>query len=122
MPARAHRTAKKDLHPRFKIWLESRGKAVIGEGRVELLQAIGDTGSLVEAAERTGLSYRRAWGKLRDMEQSFGAPLVHSEKGGSARGGTRLTSEGQALVRQYRRLRKLIESDLRREFNEVFSA
>ena len=122
MPARAHRTAKKALQPRIKIWLESRGRAVIGDGRVELLQAIGATGSLAGAAHRTGLSYRRAWGKVREMERNFGAPLVHSEKGGSARGSTRLTSEAEALVARYGRLRKLIESDLRREFKEVFSA
>ena len=69
-----------------------------------------------------GLSYRRAWGKIRDMERNLGAPLVESEKGGPTRGSSRLTPRAEELVAQYQRLRKLMESDLGKEFKEVFSA
>ena len=95
---------------------------MLGDGRVDLLRAIGETGSLAEAAQRMGLSYRRAWGKVRDMERNLGVSLVKSEKGGPTRGSSQLTPRAEALVAQYQRFRKLMESDLGKEFKEVFSA
>jgi len=110
------------LEPRLKLWVEHRGKAVLGDGRVDLLRAVGETGSLTEAALRMGLSYRRAWGKIRDMERNLGAQLVQSEKGGNTRGSSRLTPRAEALVAQFDRFRKRMENDLGKEFKEVFNA
>jgi molybdate transport system regulatory protein len=122
MPARAHRTRSPVLEPRLKVWVENKGKAVLGDGRVDLLRAVAETGSLAEAAQRVGLSYRRAWGKIREMERNLGVPLVHSEKGGPTRGSSRLTPRAEALIARYARFRKLMESDLGKEFNEAFTA
>lgn len=59
-----------------------------------LLTALVAEGALGNAAKEAGMSYRSAWGLLRDCEQALGAALVVMERGR----GTRLTEFGAALV------------------------
>jgi molybdate transport system regulatory protein len=108
------------LEPRLKLWVEKDGLLVLSDYRVELLRHIAQTGSLAEAAQRMGLSYRRAWGKVREIERNLGVTLVHSDVGGAGGGGSRLTAEGERLVALYDRLRRRMESDLGKEFQAVF--
>ena len=108
------------MEPRIKLWVEKDGQLVLSEYRVQLLQLIAETGSLAEAAQRLGLSYRRAWGKIREIERNLGFELVVSEAGGAGGGGSSLTSEGERLVALYQRFRRAMESDLGREFRELF--
>jgi len=46
-----------------------------------LLTDIRDHGSISSAARSAGLSYRHAWGMLREFESQFGAPLVVKVRG-----------------------------------------
>lgn len=118
------RPATKDerlqLEPRLKLWLERDGRLVLSDYRVQLLRLIGETGSLAEAAQRMGLSYRRAWGKVREIERNLGVTLVRSEAGGAGGGGSQLTRRGERLVALYERLRRTMERDLNEAFDEVF--
>lgn len=59
-----------------KIFLEEEDKYLIGPGRLELLRAVRDSGSLRKAAQRLGMSYRWAWGRLNKAEQELGRPLL----------------------------------------------
>lgn len=118
--SRSARGAARGMEPRLKLWVEKEGRLVLSDYRVQLLRHIGETGSLMEAAQRMGLSYRRAWGKVREIEQNLGRKLVESEVGGAGGGGSRLTPEGERLVALYQRFRRAMESDLGREFHEVF--
>jgi len=59
-----------------------------------LLTALAAEGALGNAAKQAGMSYRSAWGLLRDCEQALGAALVVMERGR----GTRLTEFGASLV------------------------
>jgi len=59
-----------------------------------LLTALAAEGALGNAARQAGMSYRSAWGLLRDCEQALGAALVVMERGR----GTRLTEFGASLV------------------------
>jgi molybdate transport repressor ModE-like protein len=61
---------------------------------VPLLQAIGATGSLAAAVAECRVSYRAAWGLLRDHQGKLGAPLVVLERGR----GARLAPAGEKLV------------------------
>ena len=109
-----------DLEPRLKLWVEKDGLLVLSDYRVELLRQVATTGSLAEAAQRMGLSYRRAWGKIREIERNLGLTLVHSEAGGAGGGSSSLTPDGERLVRLYQRVRRRMERDLGKEFREVF--
>lgn len=74
----------------------------IGPGKVDLLEAIGATGSITAAAKALGMSYRRAWLLVDTMNRCFLTPVVTTEAGGASGGGTRLTPMGAEVVRRYR--------------------
>ena len=108
------------MEPHAKLWVEQDGKLVLSDYRVRLLALIDETGSLADAASRLKLSYRRAWGKVREIEENLGAKLVVSEAGGAGGGGSRLTDEGRRLVELYERFRTSIDRDLAEEFARIF--
>ncbi|MCI0776715.1 MAG: LysR family transcriptional regulator [Chloroflexi bacterium] len=116
-PARAERL---ELEPRIKLWVEKDGHLVLSDYRVRILQLVRETGSLAQAAERLGLSYRRVWGKVREIEQNLGLSLVESEVGGAGGGGSSLTEDGERLVALYERFRRRMEGELGKEFRQLF--
>jgi molybdate transport system regulatory protein len=74
----------------------------IGPGKIRLLEAIRDTGSITKAGIALGMSYRRAWLLVDDMNNCFREPVVAAQAGGSHGGGTALTPFGARLIDQYR--------------------
>lgn len=94
-----------DIFLRYEIWLETISKIRVldGEGFALLLD-INGTGSLTASARNLGMSYRKAWGKLRDVEQHLGFHLVEKRRGGAAGGRTNLSAEGRQLVSAYNSL------------------
>jgi molybdate transport repressor ModE-like protein len=60
-----------------------------------LLEAVAATGSVAAAVAACGISYRAAWGLLRDCHRQLGAPLVLLERGR----GASLTVTGTQLIR-----------------------
>jgi molybdate transport system regulatory protein len=109
------------MEPKAKLWVEKDGAIVLSGYRVRLLQHIAETGSLAEAARRMGLSYRRAWGKIREIESNLGVRLVESEVGGAGGGSTRLTAVGERVVALYTHFETAAQADIRRHFVELFS-
>lgn len=67
---------------------------------LRLVAAVHEEGSLSQAARSLGLSYRHAWGLIREADQAFGTPLVHMERG---KGG-QLTRLGEVLLWADRRI------------------
>lgn len=110
------------MEPRSKFWIEKDGKLALSDYRVRLLRLIDETGSLSEAAVGMQLSYRRAWGKLKEIEQNLGVKLVDTSVGGSGGGGSRLTADGRRLVERYERFRAAAEQDLARNFARAFES
>ena len=76
----------------------------IGPGKVRLLEAIDETGSLTAAAKSIGMSYRRAWLLMDELNKSLKTPALHSAQGGEHGGGTEVTAVGKALIERYRRI------------------
>jgi molybdate transport system regulatory protein len=74
----------------------------IGPGKIRLLEAIRDTGSITRAGAALGMSYRRAWLLVDDMNSCFREPVVAAQVGGSHGGGATLTPFGMKLIDQYR--------------------
>lgn len=88
--------------PRWRIG--RRGEIALGPGKVDLLEAIGETGSISGAARELGMSYRRAWLLVETMNNCFRQPLVATSS--FRRGGASLTAEGQEVLALYRRIQK----------------
>ena len=81
-----------------RIWIEADDNMLLGEGRVRLLKAIDETGSLSKAAKSQNMSYKKAWRLIDDVNQSAKEPVVIASIGGKDGGGSELTSYGKALV------------------------
>jgi molybdate transport system regulatory protein len=96
-----------------KVWIERRGRFVLGDGGVALLEMIDGTGSIQAAARRLGWSYRHTWGYLRNLEEASGRKFVSRQHGGAAGGGAELTSAGREFVRRYRSFRADLERVIR---------
>ncbi|RJP75671.1 MAG: LysR family transcriptional regulator [Candidatus Abyssobacteria bacterium SURF_17] len=94
---------------RFKIWGEVDEKPVLGPGRFRLLAAVKSSGSINSAAKEIGISYRRSWAQIREMERLLGYSLIASKRGGKSGGGTTLTPRALKLMKQYERLCRRID-------------
>jgi molybdate transport system regulatory protein len=84
----------------INIWMETDKGAVLGRGRARLLELIQEKGSLRQAAAVLGMSYRAAWGKIKESETAWGTPLL--KKQGSNRQGFQLSEKGLELLALYR--------------------
>ena len=90
----------------FRVRITKGDDIAIGPGKVDLLEAIGETGSITAAAKRLGMSYRRAWLLIDTMNRSFKNPIVEAEAGGRSGGGTQLTQNGRDAIRLYRAIER----------------
>lgn len=105
----------------YGIWLthrESNGR--LDDGIIRLLEAVQKTGTLREAAINLGVSYRKAWGDLRDAAAFVGFPLIETERGGRDGGVTRLTPDGADLVAAFSQLHDEIQESIHRTTKRFF--
>jgi molybdate transport system regulatory protein len=80
-------------------------RIALGPGKVELLEALSQTGSITAAAKRLDMSYMRAWTLIRTMNSCFHDPLVSATHGGPrGGGGALLTPSGRKVLALYRRM------------------
>lgn len=84
--------------------------AMIGPGKVELLERIRASGSIAAAGRQMDMSYKRAWSLVEEMNAAFRSPLVTSARGGAGGGGARLTDDGAEVLRLYRDIAERAET------------
>jgi molybdate transport system regulatory protein len=84
-----------------KFWIEKNGRFFLGKGRVELLKAVRETGSISAAAKSMNASYKKAWESIDAMNVLTDQPLVERTTGGRGGGGTVLTEEGEKAIQLY---------------------
>lgn len=89
-----------------RLWIEANGEILLGEGRVRLLKAIDQTGSLSKAARSIGMSYKKAWTLVDKVNSRAEQPVVSSSVGGLNGGGTSLTDHGRELVTTFEQINK----------------
>ncbi len=77
---------------------------MLGPGKADLLELVRETGSISAAGRRMGMSYKRAWSLIEELNGMFRAPLVHSMRGGARGGGAQLTETGAEVLARYRAL------------------
>lgn len=95
---------KPSVQFRFRVYRDER--IAIGPGKVALLEAIAETGSISAAARQLGMSYRRAWILVDEVNRSFRSLAVDTATGGARGGGAALTRFGNGLVKRYRALER----------------
>lgn len=84
-----------------RIRVKRGADIAVGPGKMELLQAIAEAGSISGAARSMKMSYRRAWLLVETMNSCFAQPLVETATGGRAGGGAQLTAQGHKVLEDY---------------------
>ena len=90
--------------PAARIRITFEPDISLGPGKARLLEGIRDLGSIAAAGRRMGMSYKRAWLLVEQMNAAFKAPLVAAAKGGEHGGGAALTPAGAGVLARYRRM------------------
>lgn len=93
---------------RMRLRLYFGDDLMFGPGKADLLELIAAEGSISAAGRRMGMSYKRAWTLVEEMNAAFTEPLVLSSRGGAQGGGAALTAAGQAVLAHYRRLEAIV--------------
>jgi molybdate transport system regulatory protein len=108
------------LTPHLNLWLEQDGQVVLSRWRVQLLEAIEESGSISGAAARMGVQYRLAWDRLDEMENGLGVRLVERHVGGPGGGGARLTDAGRSYVARFNLFAAGVDATVAEQFTDTF--
>jgi len=87
---------------RLTIRIDFSPTSSVGPGKIRLLELIAETGSISAAGRAMGMSYRRAWLLVDELNRLFKHKVATTTLGGKAGGGAALTPFGTSLVAEYR--------------------
>lgn len=107
--------------PNTRLRLVFDNGLVLGPGKIDLLEAVSETGSISAAARRTHISYRKTRHLIDALNEAFSQPLVLSSKGGADHGGARLTPLGLDVIARYRRVEQQTRSAVDTHFGDLMS-
>jgi molybdate transport system regulatory protein len=94
---------------KFKLQLMCGDQIALGPGKADLLEAIDREGSISGAGRALGMSYRRAWLLVDEMNRCFADKLVETLTGGGRDRGARVTATGHIVLTAYRELEAAAE-------------
>jgi molybdate transport system regulatory protein len=104
---------------RLSIRIDLASGDRIGPGKIALLEAIRSTGSISAAARSLGMSYRRAWLLVEEVNGALREPAVTAETGGRHGGGAGLTAVGERVIDLYRAIETHARSAAGGEFRAI---
>jgi molybdate transport system regulatory protein len=89
---------------KLKLQLVCGEHFAIGPGKADVLEAIDHEGSIRAAGKALGMSYRRTWLLVDEMNRCFAERLVETLSGGGRERGARLTQCGRHVLAAFRTL------------------
>jgi molybdate transport repressor ModE-like protein len=105
-----------DMECRTELVLrDADGREASLSAAVPLLLLVSQTGSIAQAAAAKGLSYRHAWGVLREIETRLGGALIAKSRGR----GSVLSDLGEAVLRAQRLTNERLDASLKAIASEV---
>lgn len=117
------RPSKTDVFLNYKIWLSGlTGHGQVEEETFSLLEQTQHHGSLAAAANALQMSYRKAWGKIQDAEETLGYPLLNKQRGGKDGGNSQLTKDAIKLLEAYRALQQKFDDSVENAFKSFLEA
>ena len=108
------------MRVKSKVWIEIDGLPFFGEGRRNLLIHIEELWSISSAAKQVGISYKKAWSYIKNMEVRLGVQLARKCVGGKGGGGTTLTEEAKVLISKFDQLQEGNQEIINETFKETF--
>jgi molybdate transport system regulatory protein len=96
--------------------VDEHDNAIIGKGRMEILENIEKTGSINQTAKMMKMSYKAVWSKIKTTEKHLNTVIVHTDR----KEGSRLSKEGKALLEKFRMLKRECTSADDEIFTTIF--
>lgn len=87
-----------------RIWIENEQGVHLGRGRIKLLKAIQEQGSLSKAAKELHISYRKAWNLVHEMNAHAENPFVLLQSGGVGGGKASLSNQAISIIELFEEL------------------
>lgn len=107
------------MEVKLKIYLvDDQGSKFMGIGVLWLLQEIRREGSIRQAASNLGISYTKAHGMLKTLEEALNMPVLERRKGGDSREGASLTPFGMKFIEDYDDFQKQVKEQTLATFTE----
>ena len=106
-------------NPHLWLRLDLANGHHIGPGKIALLEAIRAKGSIRAAAHQLGMSYRRAWLMVENINDALRKPAVTSVQGGRSGGGTLLTDVGEEVIQIYHSVEGLTLTSAHQELRAI---
>jgi len=92
-----------------------KGAPAMGPGKAELVERIGESGSISAAARAMGMSYRRAWQLVEALNKDYRERVIATAAGGTRGGGARVTPFGARVLAEYRAMEDKASAAIARE-------
>ncbi|MDV3457946.1 LysR family transcriptional regulator [Sphingomonas sp. HF-S4] len=89
---------------KLKLQIVCGDSYAIGPGKADVLEAIDREGSISAAGRALGMSYRRTWLLVDEMNCCFVNRLVETRAGGGDGRGAHLTEDGRLALAAFREL------------------
>ncbi len=91
-----------NIRVNYDIWIsDEHDQKILRDQDWALLKHISNLGSLKAAANALQISYRKAWGDIRQAESLLGFALIEKQRGGESGGKSELTADGQKFYDAY---------------------
>jgi molybdate transport system regulatory protein len=110
---------RRHLVPHQKLWLNWDGMFLMGPRYLRFLDAVDRLGTIRAAGRVVGWSYRTCLNRIRQMERVLGAKVLATTRGGSSRGGSRLTPAARRLVKVFAHWRQEVDRLSLAAFREI---
>ena len=100
---------KKLIHQNFiKIRIQIGKNFYLGPGKILLLETIIKKGSITASAKELGMSYRKAWNLVREINEASITKIINTTTGGKGTGGANISKNGIAFIKSFRKIEKIV--------------
>lgn len=104
---------------RLTVRVDFGAERALGPGKIRLLEAVKNSGSISQAGRSLDMSYRRAWLLIDDMNRCFREPVVAAQPGGAQGGGAALTPFGEQVIEAYREIEARATAAAKQQLREL---
>ena len=88
----------------LKVKIQVKEDFNIGPGKITLLESIIKNGSIAVAAKKMGMSYKKAWKLVKEINVASSNKIILSNAGGKGVGGTKISEEGIKFIKTFREI------------------
>ena len=114
----------KDISKFLKIKIEVHDNFNIGPGKIALMESIISCGSISSAAKKMGMSYRKAWKLVNEINNASNTKIIVTNTGGKGVGGTKISTDGISFIKAFRDIEKKVFKEAishQKYINKIFS-